>query len=108
MSTIEQQFQMIAEKLGAEDGEVSVGKMMSSPGIRYREKSFVFYHRGVMVFRLGRAFDPQAFGLHDYRLLSPFKTKPPLLDWFEIPPTHQDRWEELARLALGRMREQKR
>jgi hypothetical protein len=79
---------------------------MSSPGIRYRHKVIAFFYHEAMVFKLGRAFDPETFGLHEYQLLSPFKTKPPLRDWFEVSAIHVDRWEELARLALQRMREE--
>jgi len=80
--------------------------MMSSPGIRYRNKVIAFFYHEAMVFKLGRTFEPGTFGLHDYQLLSPYKTKPPLRDWFEVAATHTDRWEELARLALQRMREE--
>ena len=104
MDTPELHFQAIAEKLAAESPLVTTGKMMSSPGIRYKNKVFAFYYHEAMVFRLGRDFDPSAAGIHDYRLLAPFKTKPPLRDWFEIPPVHLPRWEELARVALQRMR----
>jgi hypothetical protein len=56
-----------------------------------------------MVFRLGRGFDPATVGVHEHQLLSPFKTKPPLLDWFEIGPAYRQQWEQLARIALERM-----
>jgi hypothetical protein len=106
MSTADQQFSAIAEQLAAESQEITTGKMMSSPGIRYRNKVIAFFYHEAMVFKLGRAFDPGTFGLHDYQLLSPYKTRPPLRDWFEVSATHIDRWEELARLALQRMREE--
>jgi hypothetical protein len=106
MDTSERHFQAIAEKLAAECQDVITGKMMSSPGIRYHNKVFAFYYKDDMVFRLGRDFDPKTVGIHDYCLLSPFKTKPPLVDWFEILPSHIQQWEQLARLALQRMREQ--
>ena len=106
MSTAEQQVSAIAEQLAAESQEITTGKMMSSPGIRYRNKVIAFFYHEAMVFKLGRAFDPGTFGLHDYQLLSPYKTRPPLRDWFEVSATHSDRWEELARLALRRMREE--
>ena len=105
MNTPEQEFWAIAEKLAAENQAVTTGKMMSSPGIRYKNKVFAFYYHEGMVFRLGRDVDPTTMGIPDYRLLSPFKTKPPLRDWFEIAQTHMQRWEELARFALQRMRE---
>jgi hypothetical protein len=106
MNTPEQQFSAIAAQLAVENHEITTGKMMSSPGIRYRNKVIAFFYHEAMVFKLGRAFDPGTFGLHAYQLLSPFKTKPPLRDWFEVAATHSDRWEALARLALQRMREE--
>ena len=106
MNTPEQQFSAIAEQLATESQEITTAKMMSSPGIRYRNKVIAFFYHEAMVFKLGRAFDAERFGLHEYQLLSPYKTKPPLRDWFEISATHSDRWEELTRLALQRMREE--
>ncbi len=100
-----QHFQAIADKLASENRFVTIGKMMSSPGIRYKEKVFAFYYNKVMVFRLGRDFEPKTLGIRNYRLLSPFKTKPPLVDWFEIPSSNMKKWEELASLALQRMLE---
>lgn len=106
MNTPEQQFSAIAAHLAAESQEITTAKMMSSPGIRYRNKVIAFFYHDAMVFKLGRAFDAEQFGLHEYQLLSPYKTKPPLRDWFEISATHSDRWEELTRLALQRVREE--
>ena len=108
MDTPQQQFHAIADKLAAESQAITVGKMMSSPGIRYQNKVFAFFYKGGMVFRFGRGFDPATVGIHDYQLLSPFKTRPPLLDWFEISSTHMQQWEALARVALQRMIEQQR
>ncbi len=105
MDKEQQRFQQIAEKLASGNRSVTIGKMMSSPGIRYKNKVFAFYYNKVMVFRLGRDFEPKTHGIRTYSLLSPFKTKPPLVDWFEIPSANMKRWEELARLALQRMRE---
>jgi hypothetical protein len=104
MNTTELQFQMIAEKLAAEHPFVTTGKMMSSPGIRYQDKFFAFYYHELIVFRLGRTFEPTSMGIYDFQLLAPFKTKPPLIDWFEVAPTHIQQWETLARMAFERMR----
>ena len=104
MQTPAQQLEAMAERLAEESEDNTTGKMMSSHGIRYKNKVFAFAYREAMVFRFGRGFDPGALGIHDYKLLAPFKTKPPLLDWFEIGPAHASQWEELARLALQRMR----
>jgi hypothetical protein len=104
MDTTERYFQAIAQKLTAENPSITTGKMMSSPGLRYENKVFAFYYHEAMVFRLGRGFDPTSVGIADYRLLAPFKTKPPLVDWFEIAATDVHRWEELARMALQHLR----
>jgi hypothetical protein len=108
MDTPQLQFHAIADKLAAESEAVTVGKMMSSPGIRYHNKVFAFFYKEGMVFRFGRGFDPASVGVHDYQLLSPFKTRPPLRDWFEISSAHMQQWEALARVALQRMIEHQR
>jgi hypothetical protein len=77
--------------------------MMSSPGIRYQDKFFAFYYKKSIVLRLGRDFKPESVGITNYSLLSPFKTKPPLVDWFCITVADQERWEELAKIALNIM-----
>ena len=96
-------FNSIIEKLSGEYEDVSRGKMMSSPAITCKNKVFAFYHREEMIFRLGRDFDPQEFQIKKVKVLSPFKTKPPLLDWFHIAFSGPEKWEELARYALARM-----
>ena len=99
-------FNAIADALAAEHKQVTRGKMMSSPGIRYKDKNFAFFHKGQMVFKLGRETDPETLNVSSYSILSPFKTKPPLVDWFQIPVDDQNRWEPLARQALKRMMEE--
>jgi len=96
----EQRFSAIVERLTQEHNDITPGKMMSSPGIQYQGKVFAFFYNNKMVFKLGRDFQPETLGIHEYSLLAPFKTKPPMVDWFEIPATEQQRWEELARYAL--------
>lgn len=76
------------------------GTMMGSPGIQYNKKNFVFYYRNAVCFRLGRDFEPESEGIHDYSLLNPFKNKPPLKDWFIIGSEYQEKWELLAAVAL--------
>ena len=100
MNASEKLFFSIGEKLSAENNDVSMGKMMSSPGIKYKNKVFTFYYKHQMVFKLGKDFDPPSIGIINFSLLSPFKTKPPLAGWFEIPSEYEDRWEELARIAM--------
>ena len=103
MDTSEKLFYTIGENLSKEYNDVSIGKMMSSPGIKYKDKVFAFYYKEQMVFKLGRDFDLPSIGINNFSLLSPFKTKAPLADWFEIPLEYDNRWEELARTAMKNM-----
>jgi hypothetical protein len=96
----EQRFSTIVERLTHEHNNITLGKMMSSPAIQYHGKVFAYFYNKKMVFKLGRDFQPESLGIREYSLLAPFKTKPPMVDWFEIPATEQHRWEELASYAL--------
>ncbi len=89
-------FEKISEKLSGENRHVAPGTMMSSPGIRYKNKVFAFYHKKEMIFRLGKEFQPKEFKIKRYSLLSPFKSKPPLAGWFQIPHAEKGKWEKLA------------
>ena len=72
-------FETIKEQLVATQEHVTAGTMMSSPGIQYKGKNFAFlYKNGTMCFRLGRTFEPESEGIHQYELLNPFRNKPPL------------------------------
>jgi hypothetical protein len=93
-------FRKIADQLAKENNSVNLGKMMSSPGIKYKNKVFAFYYNKQMVFRLGKEFDPKSFQIEKFSLLNPFKNKPPLAGWFQITFADQDKWEKLARRAL--------
>jgi len=93
-------FEAISTKLTSEDPEVSIGKMMSSPGLKFRDKVFAFYHNKSMCFRLGPNFNPENFGLKNTKPLSPFKKKPPLKGWFIIEKYESDSWELLSEKAL--------
>jgi len=93
-------FRKIADKLAKGNSSVSLGKMMSSPGLKYKSKVFAFYYNQQMVFRLGKEFDLRSFGIKHYSLLNPFKNKPPMAGWFQISFVDQDKWEKLARQAL--------
>ena len=104
MSSAEQHFKRISNSLAHEHEHVSQGKMMSSDGIRYRDKFFAFFYKDEMVFKLGRESEPSEFGVNEFSLLSPFKTRPPMKDWFQIPYSEADHWDKLARHALQRMR----
>ena len=102
----EQRFRSIAVLLASENRAITLGKMMSSPALHYQGKVFAFFYGKQMVFRLGRDFQPASFNIQHYGVLAPFKTKPPMVDWFAIPSADQHRWEELSRYALQLLREQ--
>lgn len=108
MTKLEQlpRFQSISDAMVAAEDGVDHGRMMSHPAIAYRGKVFAFLgSRGDMVFRLGAGADPTDLGVATYELLAPFKTKPPMKDWFRIASGDADTWPDLARRALSRMRE---
>lgn len=90
----------LVSKFSSSDPDVILGKMMSSPGLKYRDKVFAFYHKQEMGFRMGPKFDPQKFGLKNAKPLSPFKTKPPLKGWFIVEAAESTSWELLAQMAL--------
>jgi hypothetical protein len=99
-------YQTIGDKLIKKHNGIVHGKMMSSPGLKYKNKVFAFYHKQEMTFRLGKGFDITSLGIEKYSLLSPFKNKPPLAAWFNISCEYQNRWEELAVLALNKIKEE--
>ena len=93
-------FTNICGKLCNENTGVYEGKMMSSPGLKFNNKVFAFYHKSTMGFRMGPLFDPIKYGLKFAKPLSPFKTKPPLKGWYVIDVIEKDLWHELSEMAL--------
>lgn len=100
--TPEEKFISVATGLEQHQG-VTLGKMMSSPGIQYNGKNFAFFYQDQMVFRLGREWKPEDDRIRDWQHLSPFKKKAPLYDWFCITVKDADLWPNLAMKALSRM-----
>ena len=98
----EEKFHAILNDLEKHAG-VDSGKMMSAPGIRFRNKNFAFFHKNEMVFRLGRDWNPSDAGIRNWSHFSPFKNKPPMVDWFCITDKDADLWSELATKALSRI-----
>lgn len=88
-----------------ERNEVHEGKMMSSRGLQYKGKNFLFNWNENMCFRLGRDFDPGSEGIHHYSLLNPFKTKPPLKDWLVLSSDFE-KWPLLAEVAFEKMKKE--
>ena len=103
MSTPHSIFEQITADL-TQNPDVVLGKMMSAPGLKYKDSVFAFFHKGSMTVKLGNEFDAQAWGLTEVGPLSPFKTKPPLKDWLVVDPVHQNQWPRLAELALERIK----
>jgi len=95
------EFERIVAALTASESNVSLGKMMSSPGLKFGDKVFAFQAREGMGFRLGRDFNSNAHGNVDFEPLNPFKTKGPLKGWFIVGEKQSDAWENLAKTALA-------
>ncbi len=95
------EFERIVAQFTAMESNVHPGKMMSAPGLKYKDKVFAFLAKDGMGFRLGREFDPVAFGLINAKPLNPFKTKGPLKGWYVVDADEIDQWESLAARALA-------
>lgn len=99
------EFERIREALVNQYENVQNGKMMSSEAITYKGKVFAFFGRDDdMGFKLGHDFKPEEYGITDYRVLSPFKNKKPMVDWLLID--NSQTWDALAKQALSKMRDQ--
>ena len=95
------EFERIVLSLMATEDNVSLGKMMSLPGLKCGDKVFAFRAKTGMGFRLGRDFDPDACDDIEFEPLNPFKTKGPLKGWFVVGDEQNEAWEDLARSALA-------
>lgn len=62
MSETLKEFERIVEKLSKQEG-VILGKMMSSPGLKYNNKVFAFYYKDQMCFKLGESKTPDELGI---------------------------------------------
>jgi len=100
-------YQALVKQFIDNNKDVIEGKMMSSPGLKVKDKVFAFFHENEMGFRLGKDFDPSAEGLHHWHLLSPFKTKPPLKAWFIVEEADSEHWTSLCQRALDFTRQLK-
>jgi hypothetical protein len=100
MDQPEEKFNFIAAKFTALDSKITLGKMMSSPGLKFEDKVFAFYHKETMGFRFGPNFNPEKIGINNTLPLSPFKNKPPLKGWFIIEKYESDTWDMLTEIAL--------
>lgn len=105
MSDTKELFYHIQNQLSQSEF-IAPGKMMSSEGITYKTKVFAFYYKDAMVFKLGKGYDPSTIGIEEWEWLNPFKKKPPLKGWFIIKDAYQDRWTELAGIALEQIKKE--
>lgn len=101
MSSLEDTYFMeIRERLFELNEQVSPGRMMRSEAIAYQGKVFAFLSpKKKMVFKLGRDFQPDSPAM-DMRVFNPFKHKPPMAGWFEVPISEKKHWLPLAKQAL--------
>lgn len=93
-------FNRVLEKLAKKHKNVKPGKMMSAPGIKFKDKVFAFYYDKDMIFRLGKDADPKKLGVKKYHLLNPFKNKAPMKNWFVVPYSEGKNWQKLAEYSL--------
>jgi len=73
---------------------------MSSPGLTYKGKVFLFEYQNKIVFKLGKGFDISLYGVDDFEYLNPFKKKGPMLAWFVLDEKYKSSFESLAEVAL--------
>lgn len=83
-----------------------LGKMMSSPGLKYKNKVFAFFWDDHMGFKLGKEYDIAAHGSKKWSYLSPFKTKPPMKAWYVLPKEEAHLWDELTNVAYSLLKKQ--
>ncbi len=93
-------------KSETERSNVALGKMMSAPGIRYKNKNYTFFHNGQMCFKLGKEFAIDQYNITEWSFLSPFKTKPPLKAWYFISEQDSHVWEEFTALAYAHIKQE--
>jgi TfoX/Sxy family transcriptional regulator of competence genes len=100
-------FDKIADEVSVKFPDVSIGKMMSSPGIKMGKKVFAFYYDDNMVFKLGKNYDHSKLKLKEIRFLNPFKNKAPMTAWIVVDKEYSDQWETLTITALEYIRTEK-
>lgn len=95
------EFDRITAALSGQEDAVTLGKMMSAPGLKFSDKVFAFLAKDGMGFRLGPDFDPGDHANIAFEPLNPFKTKGPLKGWYVVSEDQWNAWEPLARSALA-------
>ena len=100
----ENRFFEIASIFSGENKDITTGNMMSSPGIKYKDKVIAFYYNDEMVIRLGKSADHKSLGINNPKFLNPFKHKPPMTGWVCFSSNDIGRWEKLTHVALETMK----
>ena len=103
MDKEEELFEKIAVKLSKKYKLVKFGKMMSSPGLSYKKKFFVFYYKQEITLRLGKDFVPENYGIKKWEYLNPFKNKRAMKNWFQLPYSEKKNWEKLTIYAMNNL-----
>ena len=104
MNRSEEKFYRISDLFSQKEPDISIGKMMSSPGIKYKSKVIAFYHDDEMIFRVGKKFNPNKHDIKNPKFLNPFKNKPPMTGWICLSYADEKRWDEFTKIALNVMR----
>lgn len=102
----EEYFHTIAKELSKESKLVKSGKMMSSPGISYKKKFFAFYFKKEITLRLGKDFEPENYGIKEWKYLNPFKKKAPMKNWYQLPYSEKKNWKKMAKKAMNLLSEE--
>lgn len=103
INSTEEKFYQIFDLLSKKEPDISIGKMMSSPGIKYKSKVIAFYHDDEMIFRIGKRIDLTKHGIKNPRYLSPFKSKSSMTGWICLSFSYEKRWDEFAATAIDLM-----
>ncbi len=84
---------------------ISLGKMMTASGLKWKTKVFAFFYEDAMTFKLGKDYAIEDHEIADFAFLSPFKTKPPMKAWYIISAKYMDKWESLTNIAYRKIKQ---
>lgn len=102
----EQYFNALRTLFVSSDSKIEAGKMMSSEAIQYQGKVFAFFSRKKkMVFKLGKAYDPDEESF-EINVFNPFKKRAPLYGWFEVPYEYHEVWQFMTEKALSQLKKE--
>ena len=91
-------FDAVVEELSGEL-DVQRASMFGMPSLKRRGgKAFAGLYGDDMVFKLDGPAHAEALALAGAHLFEPMAGRP-MKAWVQVPPTHQERWVELARAA---------